>query len=279
MIIDCHTHAWDKWPYEPAVPDFESRARVEQLLFEMDRRGVDKAVLVSARIEHNPNNNDYVAECVRTYPDRLTQFADVDCCWMDTFHTAGAADRLAEAAEKYDLKGYTHYLDSRRDGWFDTYEGEKFLEKTADLNLIASWALDADFHPTLRDVARRYPSVIFLCHHMAGARAAERPPYPKLDGILKSAELPNIYVKLSGFHWVSQTPWDYPCSDTHSIVRKLYEHFGAERLCWASDYPPVLGYMTYQQALEIVRTHLPFIPDADKNLILGLNMQRLLEKR
>ena len=37
--------------------------------------------------------------------------------------------------------------------------------------------------------------------------------------------------------------------------------------------------MTYQQALEIVRTHLPFIPDADKNLILGLNMQRLLEKR
>ncbi len=20
MIIDCHTHAWDYWPYEPAVP-------------------------------------------------------------------------------------------------------------------------------------------------------------------------------------------------------------------------------------------------------------------
>ena len=54
MIIDCHTHAWDKWPYEPAVPDYASRGRVEQLLFEMDRRGVDKAVLVSARIEHNP---------------------------------------------------------------------------------------------------------------------------------------------------------------------------------------------------------------------------------
>ena len=62
-------------------------------------------------------------------------------------------------------------------------------------------------------------------------------------------------------------------------LRVLYEHFGAERLCWASDYPPVSGFMTYQQALEVVRTHLTFIPDADKDLILGLNMQRLLEER
>ena len=69
MIIDCHTHAWAKWPYEPPVPDFESRGQVEQLLFEMDRCGVDKSVLVCARIEHNPDNNDYGAECVRAYPD------------------------------------------------------------------------------------------------------------------------------------------------------------------------------------------------------------------
>ena len=65
MLIDSHTHAWDYWPYEPPVPDPESRGRVEQLLWEMDRHGVDRAVLVCARIEHNPENNDYAAECVR----------------------------------------------------------------------------------------------------------------------------------------------------------------------------------------------------------------------
>jgi predicted TIM-barrel fold metal-dependent hydrolase len=278
MIIDSHSHAWAKWPYEPPVPDFESRGRAEQLLFEMDRRGVDKAVLVSARIEHNPDNNDYCAECVRAHPDRLVQFADVDCSWMDTHHTDGAADRLAEAAEKYELKGYTHYVGGQ-DGWFDTDEGGKFLDKNAELNLIASWAVGSDFHPTLRAIARRYPSVIFLCHHMSAPPAAEPPPYPKLSEILKSAEVPNIYMKLSGFHYVSQTPWEYPYTDAHRIARALYEHFGAERLCWASDYPPVSGFMTYQQALEVVRTHLTFIPDADKDLILGLNMQRLLEER
>ena len=68
MIIDCHTHAWDYWPYEPQVPNPERPGRVEKLLWEMDQNGVDKAIIVCARIEHNPHNNDYIADCVRQYP-------------------------------------------------------------------------------------------------------------------------------------------------------------------------------------------------------------------
>ena len=276
MIIDCHTHAWDYWPYEPPVPDPESRGRVEQLLWEMDRVGVDKAALVCARIDHNPHNNEYGAECVKNYPDRLIQFADVDCSWSDTYHTPGAAGRLQEAAENYQLKGYTHYLKSDYE-WFESEEGLKFFEKTAELGLIASVALGAPWHRPLRQLARRFPSVVFLCHHMAGSRASEAPPYPNFQEVLKSAEVPNIYIKLSGFGYVSQVEWDYPYSDTFWIVRKLYEYFGAERLCWASDYPVVLGYMTYKHALEVFRTHCTFVPDKDKELILGGNMQRLLD--
>ncbi|MDQ1318477.1 MAG: Amidohydrolase, partial [Candidatus Poribacteria bacterium] len=37
MIIDSHTHAWLKWPYQPQVPDEESRGKVEQLLYEMNQ--------------------------------------------------------------------------------------------------------------------------------------------------------------------------------------------------------------------------------------------------
>ena len=59
------------------------------------------------------------------------------------------------------------------------------------------------------------------------------------------------------------------------MVRKLYEHYGPERLCWASDYPPVLSSMTYKQSLEVVRTHCGIIPAKDMALLLGGNMQRL----
>ena len=275
MIIDCHTHAWDYWPYEPAVPDPESRSLVEQLLWEMDRNGVDVSVLVCARIEHNPNNNDYGADCVRRYPDRLVQFADMDCSWTDTYHTPGAVGRLVEAVEKYQLKGYTHYL--RQDfEWFESDEGMAFFEKTAELNLIASMALGVAWLPALRKLARRFPSIPFLCHHMSGARAGEVPPFEDLNEILKSAEVPNIHIKLSGFQYVSEVAWEYPHSDTMWIVRKLYENFGPERLCWASNYPPVALATTYQQSLEAVRTHCGFIAEKDMELILGGNIQRLL---
>ena len=105
MIIDSHTHAWEYWPYEPPVPDHNSRGRVEQLLWEMDRNGVDKAVLVCARIEHNPHNNDYVAEQIRAYPDRLVQFADVDCSWSAEYHTPGAAERTQSGRGKVPAQG------------------------------------------------------------------------------------------------------------------------------------------------------------------------------
>jgi predicted TIM-barrel fold metal-dependent hydrolase len=276
-IIDSHTHAWQYWPYEPPVPDHESRGKVEQLLWEMDRVGVDKAVLVCARIEHNPLNNDYVAGRIEAYPDRLVQFADVDCSWSEEYHTPGAAQRLSAAAEKYQLKGYTHYVKGDTE-WFASDEGLKFFEVTAAKNLIASLALGSQWQPALRELARNFPSVTFLCHHMAGANAREEAPHENLNEILRSAEVPNICIKLSGFHYAANVSWDYPYSDTHYVVRKLYENFGAERLCWGSDYPVVRFNMTYQHALEAFRTHCTFVPDEHKKLILGENLARLLDR-
>lgn len=277
MIIDSHTHAWQRWPYQPPVPDDESRGKVEQLLHEMDLHIVDKAVLICARIERNPDNNDYAAECVKRYPDRLIQFADVDCAWTDTYHTDGAADRLKSAAETFSLKGYTHYLRGNDDGsWFFSEEGQRFFQTTADLGLIASIAMGSQHHVPLRKLAAQFPTVPFLCHHMAGARADETPPYPQLKEVLASAKVPNIYVKMSGFAYVSKVSWEYPYTDTHRVVRELYEHFGASRLCWGSDYPVVRNFMTYQHSIEAFRTHCTFISDDDKAEILGGTLHKLL---
>lgn len=275
MIIDCHTHAWEHWPYEPQVPNPESHGRVEKLLWEMDRNGVDHAVLVCANLDHNPRNNEYGAESAKRYPDRITCFADVDCSWSPTYHTPGAAARLAETADRLELKGFTHYLADDYD-WLESEEGLAFFGTAAERGLIASLAFGAPWHPHVRKLARRFPELVILGHHMAGTRASEKPPYPNFEEVLKSAEVPNIHLKLSGFAYVSQVDWEYPYSDTMWMVRKLYERYGPERLCWASDFPPVLWYMTYQQSLEAVRTHCDFIPEADQGLILGGNMEGLL---
>ena len=220
MIIDSHTHAWPRWPYQPPVPDDESRGRVEQLLHEMDLHNVDKAVLVCARIDRNPENNDYVAACVERYPDRLIQFADVDCSWTETYHTPGAADRLQAAAETYNLKGYTHYLRGDDDGsWFFSDEGQRFFQTTAELGLIASIAMGSHQHEALRKVAAQFPTVPFLCHHMGGARAGEEHPYPQLKQVPRfgrfteySHQDVRICIRLAGFLGLSTVRHTLDCA-------------------------------------------------------------------
>ena len=110
---------------------------------------------------------------------------------------------------------------------------------------------------------------------MGGARLQQ----PELlDEIVASAAVPNIHVKMSGWHYVSSTPWAFPYPDVEPVVRALYESFGPERLHWGSDYPVVRRAMTYQHALEAFRTHCDFVPAADQARILGDSLYDLLER-
>ena len=112
---------------------------------------------------------------------------------------------------------------------------------------------------------------------MSGSGARLQQP-ALLDEVIASAAVPNIHVKMSGWHYVSSTPWAFPYSDVEPVVRALYNAFGPERLHWGSDYPVCqLRGMTYRQSLEAFRSYTPFIPDSDKARILGDSLLTLFE--
>jgi len=260
------------------VPDADSRGRIEQLLFEMDQTGVDQAVVICAQIDKNPDNNAYVAGEAKKYPSRIHQFPDVDCSWSPTYHAPGAADRLREVAEKWSIKGFTHYLKHDDDGsWLYSKEGLAFFAVAAEKKLIASISGAPRHQPALRQVAERFPSMPILSHHLAGVRAREGPSQPGLKEVLASAKVRNMYVKVSGFYYGASVSWEYPYSEVQWVVRTLHEHFGPHRLCWGSDYPVLRKYgTTYRQCLEAFRTHCTFVPDEDKAWILGDTLHKLL---
>jgi len=275
MIIDSHCHAWATWPYQPPAPDPETRGRAEQLLFEMDQNGVERALVVCAQIDHNPDNNKYVAAARRRHPERLLQVADVDSRWSSTYHTAGADARLRAVAERWPLAGFTHYLRADDDAsWLLSEEGLRFLTVAAERGLLASIHCHPHQQAALRGVAARFPQMPILLHHLGHPQVHEA---GELAEILASAKLPNICVKISGFYYATAgAQWDFPHRDVHEIVRAIYEHFGPRRMCWGSDYPVVGQFMTYRQALEAVRTHCDFIAPADLEWVLGGTLEAVL---
>ncbi|MDR3473703.1 MAG: amidohydrolase family protein [Devosia sp.] len=276
MIVDSHTHAWARWPYQPRVPDAPTRGSAEHLIYEMDLNGIDRAVIVSARIDDNPDNNEYGAAAVRRFPGRLHQFADVDCAWMPEHHTTGAVGRLAGIADRLPIDGFTHYVQPENDGWFLSGEGLAFFRLAAERGLIASIAASPAWAADIGKVADANPNLVILLHHMAGIRAAD--PRSTLSAVGALASRPNVYVKLSGFHYAADDGrgFDYPHPEGMWIAEGLYRSFGPKRLCWGSDFPALSRYMTYRQSLEIVRLHCHFLAAGDLDWILGRTLDGLL---
>ena len=279
MIIDAHCHAWQQWPYQPAVPDAASRASAGRLLWEMDQAGVAQAVLIAADIDHNPDNNVFTDASAQASSGRLLAFPAVDCRWQARHHTSGADARLRLVAQQFNPVGFTHYLHEDRDpGWLVSPDGLAFFAAADTLRLVVSLACGAQQMPTVAALAGRFPDTPFLIHHL-GRVTVEPLDEPGLRAVLDAASIPNIHLKLSGFGYALPNGWNFPCRATQPLVKALYEQFGATRLCWGSDYPVSQRYMTYRQTLEIVRTHCRFIPDEDMQMILGGTMQRLLQNR
>ncbi|MBL8698159.1 MAG: amidohydrolase [Alphaproteobacteria bacterium] len=272
MIIDSHCHAWTHWPYQPPVPDPASRGTLDQLVFEMDQNGVDRAVIICAAIDHNPANTDDVVAAARRHGERIIPFADIDCRWSPTHQTPGGGQRLRAAAARWKLRGFTHYLHEDRDAaWLVGDDGLALFRVAVELGLIASLACSWRQMPIIRRLAREFPTLPILVHHLARVRAPT-----EIDDVLAAATEPNIHIKFSGFGYASAEGWNFPCADMHGLARAIHDRFGADRLCWGSDYPVSRRYMTYRQSLEIVRRHCGFIAPAEMPAVLGGTMARLL---
>jgi L-fuconolactonase len=277
-ILDSHCHAWRRWPYTPPVPDEDSRGTIDQLIYEMDANGVERALVVCAAIDKNPDNVDYVALARDRFPDRIHLVADLDCTWSTTYHQPGSADRLRALDDRYALTGFAHYTGEDNDGWLLSADADALFAAASERRLIVSLGAGPAWHADLRTIARRHPDVPIICQTLGGVDAAAGVDSPGLRDVLASADVPNISIKAAGFHYSSSRGWDHPWPDAVAVLARLFDAYGPGRLCWGSDFPASTRYCTFRQSLEVVREHCPFFGDDDLSLVLGGTLQQLLDR-
>lgn len=278
MIIDGHCHVWENWPYQPPVPDGPSRARAEQLLYEMDAHGVEQAVVICARIGDNAGNIDYAFGAAARHPGRLVVFPDLESRWLPDYQQPGARTRLETALVRWPFRGFTIYLTEPEDGsWLTGEDGRAFFALATERRLIASLSVMPHQTPAVAALAEAFPTLPILLHHFAfaGPRTAATTP-SGLDLVLAAARCPNVFVKYSGIGNVAAPEQEYPYAELAHIPQCLAAAFGAKRMIWGSDYPVSRRHMTYRQAMRYLERHGPFAAD-DLPLVFGGNLARLLE--
>ncbi len=243
IIVDTHCHAGVE-KYEP----------LEVLLYQMHRTGVDKATIVQHLGQYD---NRYLLEGAKRFPGRFAIIGMVDVTKPD-------APKTLERWAKEGLQGIRFRASWRSPG----RDPLAIWKKATELGLVVSCLGDeAELAaPEFQKVVKSLPRLKIVIEHIGRAGRDEKPPYTAFKKVLKIAELPNTYMKIPGYGEICVPP--FPFKDAPPFMEMALKAFGARRLMWGSDWPPVVMREGYGNALRFCMQNFP-AKDADKEWVFG----------
>ena len=249
-IVDTHCHATPYW-FEP----------VEILLDQMARNDVDHAVLIQI---NGVYDNSYLAECLQRFPGRFSGVGMVDLSSPESPETLALFPSMG-------LEGVRLNAAARSPG----SDPLAIWRKADELGLIVSCGgqLDAFSSAGFEEIIKSLPSLKLIIEHLgAGGRDSE--PYEAYRRVLGLAQYPNTYMKIPGLGEICERPnpfvQPFPfAGNVPPLVELALDAFGAKRLMWGSDFPPVAFREGYRNALRWPMDHVEYDNREDKDLVFG----------
>ncbi len=275
MIIDTHVHYWERsTPERPHAPDgiiWGEELLAEDLFKEAAAAGVDKIVQVTASLMGYDNR--YSIEAARKHPDKVVGvFARFDPLQPDV------AEKLKELMAQDRMMGVRLTLHQPPyDRWFRDHMVDDFL-KAAEQQRVPLEIFAPFQTAEIREVAETYPGLQLLIDHTAIRIMKEFPDrFFHWPEVLRLGELPNIWMKVSYFPEAAVGSETYPYPKSQEHFRQLYEHIGADRMVWGSNFPPVMRSCSYKQSLDFIKDECQFLSLAEKDAILGPNFLKYVK--
>lgn len=272
MIIDAHLHLWKKQQGtvngKPVVDigggksDFGGVVRqmmppymcdghnsVERLIANMDYAQVQGAVVTQEYIDGN--QDEYLLECKRKYPDRLkicSLYEEKEDYRLDGFDGIKICGGRLTKVKLGELSELFHQAEER-DMFIsiDMADGDAQVEELQQL---------IDECPNLRIAIGHFGMVT-------------------VDGWQKQIALAcnkNVYVESGGITWLFHKEF-YPYPSAVDAILEAKSICGMEKLMWGSDYPRTMTAITYRMSQDFV-TKSDKLTEVDKRMFLGENAKK-----
>jgi len=264
-IIDPHVHVWK---HDPAYP-FAAGAKVperdatpETLLELMKTNGVSRTVII--QVIHYRYDNSYLAAVLKRYRGVFQGVARVDP--LDP----SAPDHLSRLTEQ-GFRGVR--LSPAGDASGDWFHGPlmpPLWKRCRDLKVPMTVLAPISRMPDVGLLLEKFPDLTVVIDHMADC-PVDQPA--ELEKLIALQRYPNVFVKISHTWSISRQP--YPWLDAQEHVKRLYHTFGPQRLMWATDWPIIEGWSTYEKALTVVRDEMKFLNAEDLRWILSKAIERV----
>ncbi|NMP38333.1 MAG: amidohydrolase [Clostridiales bacterium] len=271
MIIDAHTHLWKRQNgtvngrpvfdigggksslggetrqmLPPYMTNGENTAEI--LVSNMDYAGVSGAVVTQELMDGN--QNEYLLEAKRAFPDRLKICSFYDESGLpDIEGFDGIKICAGKLSEQNLLKHETVFALAEANNMFisiDLADGDK---QTG----------------AMRELIEQFPKLkIAIGHFGMVTRDGWREQ-------IKLAQNENVFIECGGITWLFNDEF-YPYPSAVRAICDAAELVGFEKLMWGSDYPRTMTAITYKMSLDFIEKSRQ-IEESDKKLFLGENAQ------
>ena len=279
MVLDPHTHAWGPpseahpWVNGPIVDlvdgfDVHTVYTAERLLADMNRNGIDEAVVVGYPICDWTDN--WYTRKAASESDRLYGVVMLDPFAED------AATHLRECMAVDGILGFRLGAACPSDRMWETFDPDVTWLRDA-IEETDFWTAAVETDATVQilcdhgqldqalELVEAYPELDYLFDHFAHA-GPETPTDGTFGRFADLSEYDGVAVKVSEIAHMSET--EFPYVDMHDHVRWLVAEFGRERVVWGSDYPNVSDVAAYGEAIHWV-DHVDFLSDRDRKWLTG----------
>ena len=279
MVLDPHTHAWGPpseahpWVNGPIVDlvdgfDVHTVYTAERLLADMNRNGIDEAVVVGYPICDWTDN--WYTRKAASESDRLYGVVMLDPFAED------AATHLRECMAVDGILGFRLGAACPSDRMWETFDPDVTWLRDA-IEETDFWTAAVETDATVQilcdhgqldqalELVEAYPELDYLFDHFAHA-GPETPTDGTFGRFADLSEYDGVAVKVSEIAHMSET--EFPYVDMHDHVRWLVAEFGRERVVWGSDYPNVSDVATYGEALHWV-DHVDGLSERDRTWLTG----------
>lgn len=265
--IDCHLHCFagdqdNRFPYHRLAPYRPPDAATpEHLLACMDGAGVEKAIVVQP--EPYQDDHRYLEHCLQIGGDRLRGTA------LFSPESPRLSERLAELAGRLKLVAVRiHAYAPDRLPQFDSLAMRKLWRAATDLGLAVQLHFEPRYAPRLEPLIREFSQTQVIIDHLG--RPFQGTP-EEYTVVLRWAELPNTWIKLSSIPEQTQ----YPHRDIRPVISQLSQTFGAERMLYGGGFNYRATATSYREAFDRVASLLDGLSTSQLAKVLGGNADRL----
>jgi predicted TIM-barrel fold metal-dependent hydrolase len=280
QFIDSHVHIWteDKKTYRRQasypIPGGINTNRIEvnpehfppETIISLAKPfGIDRICLV--QMSFYGTDNGYILDAIKRYPQVFRGAGYVDSNMpnleneMETLLTKG-------------INGFRLVPEDRHVGsWLQTPGYDAMFSAAAETKQALSCLINSNAFNEIDRMSVRHPNTVIIIDHLGRIGANGTILQSDIDQLCALSRNENIYLKVSAFYALgNKKP---PHLDLLPLIKQVYNSYGSDRLMWASDAPPALIGETYEDQISLIRDHIDFISERDKEKLMRTTAERI----